>query len=352
MRDDFIKDTKERLALRVCMKCSICVCPTSGPADSIDGRVQVGVAAHIRAASKGGPRFDDSQSSQERRSIGNGIWLCQNCAKKVDDDEVRYTVESLTQFKCDAESRARIELGIAPELRQLDDWASHQLSRISSFEMPFKFPLSNSQATIADDVFETFSDQLHHLILYAFGHACITTPFDDFVYVLTVDRTERSEDDRVRIVISIHCHVTEFIWAFQELWQYFIERSQSSVSNRMRSLPGDQRLDLHPKVGKFIPHRISRSGAKSVRIQQLADAPIPMEQRTTTSTLLRVLSFTLNCTTILWENADKCPDWERVILMLGAISDGNRFSWDDFRIERSNPESWEYDGSPGKTKRN
>jgi len=37
MRDDFIKDTKERLALRVCMKCSICVCPTSGPADSMTG---------------------------------------------------------------------------------------------------------------------------------------------------------------------------------------------------------------------------------------------------------------------------------------------------------------------------
>ena len=59
----------------------------------------MGIAAHITAASVGGPRFDDSISSDERKGIDNGIWLCQNCAKLIDNDEKKYTVELLNKWK-------------------------------------------------------------------------------------------------------------------------------------------------------------------------------------------------------------------------------------------------------------
>ncbi len=36
----------------------------------------------------------------------NGIWLCQNCAKLVDNDEAKYTVEKLREWKSDAEEAA------------------------------------------------------------------------------------------------------------------------------------------------------------------------------------------------------------------------------------------------------
>lgn len=36
----------------------------------------------------------------------NGIWLCQNCAKLVDADDSRYTVEKLKEWKLDAEAAA------------------------------------------------------------------------------------------------------------------------------------------------------------------------------------------------------------------------------------------------------
>jgi len=88
MRDDFPKRTIDILAKRVGQRCSNpdCLRPTSGPHTEPSKSVVVGVAAHITAASAGGPRYDAGLSPEQRRSIDNGIWLCQTCAKLVDSD--------------------------------------------------------------------------------------------------------------------------------------------------------------------------------------------------------------------------------------------------------------------------
>ncbi len=108
MRDEFTVGIKEELAKRVGFLCSNPGCrqPTSGPQSALSGTVNIGVAAHITAASLGGPRYDASLSSNERGSFGNGIWLCQTCAKLVDSDQSRYTVEKLREWKSDAEAAA------------------------------------------------------------------------------------------------------------------------------------------------------------------------------------------------------------------------------------------------------
>src|SRR3954468_17424282 len=103
MRDDFSKDVKETLSLRVCLRCSLCECQTSGPTADPDGRVLVGEAAHICGASPRGPRYDSRQTPQERRSVENGIWLCSGHAKQVDDDKSRYTAPELRRIKQEAE---------------------------------------------------------------------------------------------------------------------------------------------------------------------------------------------------------------------------------------------------------
>jgi hypothetical protein len=46
----------------------------------------------------------------ERRSLANGVWLCQRCAKLVDDDPQQYPVKVLRQWRWDAEERARHRL--------------------------------------------------------------------------------------------------------------------------------------------------------------------------------------------------------------------------------------------------
>lgn len=123
MRDEFTEAVKRALAHRAGWTCSnpMCSQPTSGPSESSKGVTNVGVAAHISAASPLGPRFDPAQSRSERGAITNGLWLCQKCAKAVDDDPVTYGRALLRDWKREAEARARraIEAGpvSAPSVR-------------------------------------------------------------------------------------------------------------------------------------------------------------------------------------------------------------------------------------------
>src|SRR5947207_2142731 len=113
MGNDFSEAVKRALALRVGNLCSKpdCRAPTSGPQDDPRKAVNVGVAAHITAASPGGPRYDPGLSPEERSGTSNGIWLCQNCAKLVDNDAAQFTVDLLKTWKQRAEVEARDRVG-------------------------------------------------------------------------------------------------------------------------------------------------------------------------------------------------------------------------------------------------
>ncbi len=116
VRDDFPKAILETLAKRVGYRCSNPSCRklTSGPHTDEAKVVNVGVAGHITAASPGGPRYDPSLSTEQRRSADNGIWLCQTCGKLVDNDETRFPVQLLREWRRQAEEAARQEVESAP----------------------------------------------------------------------------------------------------------------------------------------------------------------------------------------------------------------------------------------------
>jgi hypothetical protein len=101
-----------------------CKKPTCGPQDGQTMSVNIGVAAHITAASPGGPRYNDKITSEKRRSIENGIWLCQSCAKLVDSDPTRYTESMLLEWKNSAEDSARLAIesprGNGQQLKPID----------------------------------------------------------------------------------------------------------------------------------------------------------------------------------------------------------------------------------------
>jgi hypothetical protein len=112
MRDDFNSQIKDTLSKRVGLRCSNpnCRALTAGPNSFEDKATNIGVAAHIKAASVNGPRYDPSMTPSERRAIKNGIWLCQSCAKLIDNDTLRYTVNLLHEWKNKAEKEADLEL--------------------------------------------------------------------------------------------------------------------------------------------------------------------------------------------------------------------------------------------------
>jgi tetratricopeptide (TPR) repeat protein len=113
-RDEFPDPIKRNLALRVNYRCSNprCGAATSGPQVNSTSFLNVGVAAHITAASPGGPRYNPNISEGQRKSDRNGIWLCQVCAKLVDNDPERFPEEQLRNWKQQAESNAFSMIGV------------------------------------------------------------------------------------------------------------------------------------------------------------------------------------------------------------------------------------------------
>lgn len=72
---------------------------TVAPQEADGGTINIGVAAHITAASPGGPRYDITLTSDERRGSANGIWVCQNCGKLIDSDVTFFDREKLHRWK-------------------------------------------------------------------------------------------------------------------------------------------------------------------------------------------------------------------------------------------------------------
>jgi hypothetical protein len=81
---------------------------TLGPSKTLKEKGQIlGEAAHIKAASPGGARYDSSQSEEERHSAENGLWLCERCASLVDkNDGADFSVGELKTWKIASEKAA------------------------------------------------------------------------------------------------------------------------------------------------------------------------------------------------------------------------------------------------------
>ena len=85
VRDDFTKRTIDTLAKRAGYVCSNpgCRCLTVGAARGNEGFVIVGVAAHITAASSGGPRYDPALTQEQRRHSQTASGSVKHMASKL-----------------------------------------------------------------------------------------------------------------------------------------------------------------------------------------------------------------------------------------------------------------------------
>jgi hypothetical protein len=177
MRDDFTEAVKDSVASRVGFKCSNpdCRAPTAGPQTDSSKSLNLGVAAHITAASPGGPRYDPNLTPEQRRSLENAIWLCQTHAKLVDNDPCRFTADLLRCWKRFAEAEAERDAGrpqrpavdteAARKKRELEPWLGKRIThafvrtgrsaelsgRISGRQELTLFDVTDSYVTIGTD---------------------------------------------------------------------------------------------------------------------------------------------------------------------------------------------------------
>lgn len=129
--DRFSKQTVETLAKRAGNTCSNpdCKAPTSGPSDEPSRAVNVGEAAHIYGARPGSARFRAEMTSAERSEITNGVWLCRNCHRQVDENHSAFSADMLFVWRQTHEAVTAAALGKANvEVRR------KALSRIPGFE--------------------------------------------------------------------------------------------------------------------------------------------------------------------------------------------------------------------------
>lgn len=152
LRDDFPTSVRETLAKRVGYLCSNPNCGqmTSGPQEDPTRTINLGVAAHITAASPGGPRYDVSLPRDQRLSVDNGIWLCQTCAKLIDNDTERYSIAVLRGWKRSAEQRAARRLekrsaisedGLAKAERLMPELVAEIRNDLASYPLRREFVL-------------------------------------------------------------------------------------------------------------------------------------------------------------------------------------------------------------------
>ena len=112
-RDEFTEKTKRIIASRVGYCCSYpdCNALTIGPTSDSEKFYNVGAACHISAAAPGGPRYDPSLETAQRRHPDNGIWMCRTHGDEIDDDTARFTIDLLAKWKAEAEARTLVSLG-------------------------------------------------------------------------------------------------------------------------------------------------------------------------------------------------------------------------------------------------
>jgi len=185
VRDDFTDLTKRNLAQQVACRCSKpdCRAVTAGPHTNDAKALNVGVAAHITAASPDGPRFDPTLSVDERKAPANAIWLCQTCAKLVDNDPERFTSVVLREWKRLAFERAVFEVAKTDE-----SFASHR-SEIW-------------------DLFKRYAPEATAEVLFREGYDALSAADPSLKYAVSVDgrvvkmTAERRDGEPVSVSIN------------------------------------------------------------------------------------------------------------------------------------------------------
>ena len=171
-RDDFSEGTKRTLADRAGWRCSFPNCGqfTLGPSNTdLEKKINNGIAAHISAAAENGPRFDPTMTTEQRKSLDNGIWMCRNHGNLIDADFNTYTVQQLKEWKIQAENFAYTMLAnpsaVAPAVSsysEQDRRVFEFLNGILPYDVIQKINDEPFGRFVPDNVIKPFNDLIYY----------------------------------------------------------------------------------------------------------------------------------------------------------------------------------------------
>lgn len=99
-RINFPKETVRQIAFEAHLFCCNPECCRFTSYSTSDGKVRaIAEAAHVNAASDGGPRPGDVRTEEELKSATNGIWLCKICHARIDADSSQFPESRLREWK-------------------------------------------------------------------------------------------------------------------------------------------------------------------------------------------------------------------------------------------------------------
>jgi hypothetical protein len=222
MRDDFDLKVKEIMAKRVGYRCSNPNCRdlTCGPKEEPTGTINVGVASHICAASPGGPRYDKNQTPEERKSIENGIWLCQTHGKLIDSDDKRYTVEVLKQWKNLSEKAALLELEQGDKKYLMNDIKLIETYMVLFDRPAFQHPFDQEGSM------ENFDKAIEDTII-ALNTGTIRTRNGEILHTTEGKSYIDNLDWREKLNV-----ITEMLNALRERYSLAVKQKEISLSDR------------------------------------------------------------------------------------------------------------------------
>lgn len=174
-------------------------------------------------------------SEEERKSINNGIWLCQSCAKLIDSDENKYTVQLIKNWKEQTESMVGYNLGkriilsqknkleyIFETLRDTENWAEIRDENIEGY-----YYKENPSYKI-----EIISEDNYNTEFYSYLMTNESTSFS-MLYLKYNDTCIYSKQivslDSGRLTTVVPSDEFIHIRKFPYKYKYFIKDSQDSI---------------------------------------------------------------------------------------------------------------------------
>ena len=294
------------------------------------------------------PESEDGPSTEE-----NGIPASFDChanIKHYNDEHPRGTKLRTEELR---RHRDRIfylvETGQIYQTRALHDaatvpdhvhgqWSASQASTISRYEFPFFVRVHDGEPDT--EIANRFFERLQQIIGLAYWVTATTTPYDDFVYLLSAEEVEMPVDGYTAIRSEVHCHLTKFVEVIQAKCELEFENKAVQLPPEIGAVPDSLELEMSAGPGLFVPHRISRTGPKSIWLRDFISRPHESPPVDTTSGMLALLHGMLTNKCIVWDDFKWTDETRKAVSFMAAVSDAGQFSFSQISLDRNDPEKW------------